>query len=323
MRLKSEWFASSEVAASFGEEFDIQELEDFFSDIFNLFTEESSGSTLLDYISNDWHLFKNGVDVQSILQEASSLCSSSISFDTHVRYSDDVMSVVNGWNDIKNELRNNRRFLMDDFIKNQDNNWEWIFSNNERLMTGDKYYRGRINIQIDSPFETENEMSAPPRDKANPGRVNPYGIPHLYLTDSAETAMYELRAVSGDQLTIAMFEITEDIDIIDFTKHEDLYNMYSGDYDSLLQAVQRWALLKEVSKDLSKPIRRYDNAELDYLPTQLVCEYIRVKKGLGGLVFQSSRTGLGHKNIVIFDKNKAHMVSSQLKTVGNVQMSFE
>lgn len=74
---------------------------------------------------------------------------------------------------------------------------------------------------------------------------------------------------------------------------------------------------------MSKPVRRYDNANLDYLPTQLVCEYIRVIKGMDGLIFQSSRNGNGRKNIVLFDKTKAHMISSDLKIVGEVEMHFE
>ena len=84
-----------------------------------------------------------------------------------------------------------------------------------------------------------------------------------------------------------------------------------------------WALLKEVSQDMSRPVRRYDNANLDYLPTQLVSEYIRVVKGMGGLIFQSSRKGQGKKNIVIFDKENARMVNSELRTVGDIEMHFE
>lgn len=323
MVVRSEWFCSAEIAATFGNEFELEELEDFFSDVFSLFVEDADGGMLIDVIDKDWQLFSEGGDAHTILHEAAELCESALRPETRVRYSDEAMIAVSSWTEIKAELRERRRFLMDDFIRQKDEKWRWIFTNNEHLHIGDCFYRGRINSEKNKPYEEEKDMSAPPAEKATPGRVNPYGIPHLYLTDSPETAMYELRAVTGDQLTIAKFEIAEELDIIDFTRHEDLYNMYSGEYDSLLQAVQRWALLKEVSQDMSKPVRRYDNANLDYLPTQLVCEYIRVIKGMDGLIFQSSRNGNGRKNIVLFDKTKAHMISSDLKIVGEVEMHFE
>ena len=323
MRVKSDWFSSNEIAAVFGSDFELQELEDFFGDVFNLFTEDAEGRMLVDVINQDWGLFANDADAYLIINEAAHLSGVNLSSKTTVRYSDAALVAVNSWKEIKSELKGNRRFLMDEFIRNKDENWKWIFTSNDHLSSGDRFFRGRINTERDKPYIEEKDLTSPPPDKAVSGRANTYGIPHLYLTDSPETAMYELRAVTGDQLTIAEFEITRDIDIIDFTRHEDLYNMYCGEYDSLLQAVQRWALLKEVSQDMSRPVRRYDNANLDYLPTQLVSEYIRVVKGMGGLIFQSSRKGQGKKNIVIFDKENARMVNSELRTVGDIEMHFE
>lgn len=323
MKLRCEWFCSEEIKATYGEIFDLDSLADFFDDVFHLFVEDANGRMLKDVIDQDWQLFAGGCNAQDVLNNAADLCGSTFRHETRVRYSDEVMVAVNNWLEIKNELQGNRRFLMDDFIRQKDENWKWIFTNNDHLHIGDCFFRGRINTEKDKPYVEEKDMSAPPADKATSGRANPYGIPHLYLTDSPETAMYELRAVTGDQLTIAKFEITEELDIIDFTKHEDLYNMYNGEYDSLLQAVQRWALFREVSRDMSRPVRRYDNANLDYLPTQLVCEYIRVVKHMDGLIYQSSRNGIGRKNIVLFDKFKAHMITKELKMVGEVEMHFE
>lgn len=323
MILRSSWFKSSEIAANYGDEFEMQELTDFFTDVFNLFVTDTKGRRLVDAICQDWKLFSEEADAEQILKEAASLCESEISYDTLVNYSDEAMVAVRSWDEIKSELKSNRRFLMDEFINRKDKNWEWIFSNNSHLASGDIFYRGRINSVRNSPYTEEKDMSAPEPKIATAGRANTYGIPHLYLTDSPETTMYELRAVTGDQLTIAQFEVKEDIDIIDFTKHEDLFSMYMGDYDSLLQAVQRWALLKEVSYDMSKPVRRYDNSNIDYLPTQLVSEYVRVVKGMGGIVFQSSRKGDGRKNIVLFDKDKARMIGTELRTVGDIVIQFE
>lgn len=61
-------------------------------------------------------------------------------------------------------------------------------------------------------------------------------------------------------------------------------------------------LLRErVSRDLSKPMRRYDS-EIEYIPTQYVCEFIRIYTGASGIRFACSLHPSG-KNVVIFDQD--------------------
>jgi hypothetical protein len=48
-------------------------------------------------------------------------------------------------------------------------------------------------------------------------------------------------------------------------------------------------------------MRRYDR-EIDYIPTQFICEFIRIYKGASGIRFSSSLYTEG-KNIVMFDQN--------------------
>ncbi len=55
---------------------------------------------------------------------------------------------------------------------------------------------------------------------------------------------------------------------------------------------------QKISIDLSKPMRRYDN-EIEYIPTQFICEFIKVFTGASGIKFSSSLHPSGN-NFVIF-----------------------
>lgn len=59
-------------------------------------------------------------------------------------------------------------------------------------------------------------MKPQPR-RAREGRVNPNGIPCLYLADTKETAMAEMRAWLGTPITVSQFELVRDISIVDFS----------------------------------------------------------------------------------------------------------
>ena len=61
-------------------------------------------------------------------------------------------------------------------------------------------------------------------------------------------------------------------------------------------------IIDSISRDLSKPLRRYDS-ELEYVPTQLICEFCKKYVQADGICFDSSLY-CGGLNYVLFD-NKA------------------
>lgn len=61
-------------------------------------------------------------------------------------------------------------------------------------------------------------MSAPPIEKTIDGRVNSAGIRCLYLANSVNTTINEVRAGIFDYITIGTFELKEDIIVVDFRK---------------------------------------------------------------------------------------------------------
>ena len=117
------------------------------------------------------------------------------------------------------------------------------------------------------------EMGAPPREKSTAGRANVNGIPCLYLCDESETVLYEVRAAYLDEISVGTFiqkDKNKQIKIADFSSTLSLYaNYFEPDWTDLIKSR---LLTSVISRDLSKPMRRYDS-ELEYIPTQFICEF--------------------------------------------------
>ena len=64
-----------------------------------------------------------------------------------------------------------------------------------------------------------------------------------------------------------------------------------------------------------------NDSELDYIPTQFICEYIRYIKGADGILFDSSLHLTG-KNIVLFEQDKVECVSVKKYIVTKVEIDY-
>lgn len=156
-------------------------------------------------------------------------------------------------------------------------------------------------------------MSSPPAQYASAGRANPIGIPYLYLSDNQETILYEVRASYLDEISVAIFtkneEYQNEIIISDFTEIPTLY--HPNDVNKKIKST----LLKQlISRDLSKPMRRYDS-EIDYIPTQFICEFIKIFTNVQGIKFRSSLHNTG-SNLVLFNQE-----TMKCRSVKKVQIS--
>ena len=324
MKLIADYFNSPELKAwtDSQPEVDITDLSDFFAELFLLYEADNEGRPIAGLIQEDWDLFSPTAPAEDILNDAFDILGNPLRAQSKVIHSADVLAPIAKWKNIKEELRTNRRFFASRLIDEEEDRWNEMLEANKTIEAGQTFFRGRTNTEEDKPFSTEQELSAPPVENATPGRANPYGIPYLYLTNSEVTMLYELRSVSGDQISIGEFAVTQDLQIVNFSYHPDIFNIYADENATMLFSLQKKLFLEAVSEDMSKPIRRYDDENLDYLPTQFVCEYIRLERKADGIEFPSSRFGDGY-NVVLFDKNKARLLHPYQKTVGRVTMEFE
>ena len=283
----------------------LEELLDFFSEFMEIFSpDDELGMPLYDLIKRDWEFFTNETNSNKLLLDLLDSIGSNIQTNTtQVTYVEDIIQCVDYWEILKDDLKWKRRFLSDvDTIF--DLGWDTFFDSIMEFPKDKILYRARIhNIEGQSTFPL-NKMGSPPREDANSGRANPDGIPYLYLSDNHETTLYETRVTYLDELTIGNFKLIKDekIMLVDFTNYTSPFlNM-----GNILENAKSRLLQDKISADLSKPIRRYDS-QLEYLPTQFICEFIRYITGADGIVFDSSLHE-GGINYVIFENDKFECV---------------
>jgi hypothetical protein len=86
---------------------------------------------------------------------------------------------------------------------------------------------------------------------------------------------------------------------------------------SLKEYVKNRRFLDILENDLAKPLRRQDN-ELDYLPTQYLCEYIK-SLGYDGVEYGSSLHEEGI-NLVIFNDEKLDCNDIEVHEISKIEI---
>ena len=183
----------------------------------------------------------------------------------------------------------------------------------KRIHKGKKYFRARISDR--HGFSKENMLN-PPSIKAKSGRANPEGISYLYLADKIDTALYETRSTLYDYVSIGEFRLNENIEVLNIGG-DNVDLAFLAESEELEDFLIHESFVKNLESHLSKPRRRSDN-ELDYLPTQYLCEFIK-SIGFDGVEFQSSLYSKGY-NLAIFKPEKFECINVKLCEVVNVDL---
>ena len=307
---------------------EIGELLDFFQAFLNLFKVQDDGQPLIDIIQNDWNLFADKTVANDILSDILLAIKTPLIEDTNqnVVYSDLITESVNYWDKLKDELKWKRRFTTD-FRELEDYRWDSFFSENTSGIIINEntrdLFRARIHLNGQNNPYPSIEMGTPPKEKVLAGRANPQGIPFLYLSESKETTLYEVRASYLDEVSIGTFNILEPIKLIDFTTaiQNSIFEA-SQQFSNLEEFVSGILLKKKISADLSRPQRRYDS-ELEYIPTQFICEFIKHLTGADGIKFSSSLDSEKGNNIVLFATDKVECVSVERVRINKIKIDSE
>lgn len=296
----------------------IEELLDFFKELFDNFQLNPNGKSLISLIQGNWSLFSNLECGNKILNHALSQIVSTISNSEElVDFSDEILENVNYWYKLKEQLKWERRYFTDINYLTDDLGWDSFFESKTVINNNVVYYRARLHKNANEDIFSEKQMFCPPPEISTAGRANPMGIPYLYLSDNEETILYEIRASYLDEVSIAAFskkqEIEEEITISDFTETPTLYHP-----NEVNKRIKSTLLKQQISRDLSKPMRRYDS-DLDYIPTQFICEFIKVFTNVQGIKFRSSLHNIGN-NLVVFNQEVMNCTSVKKVQVSNVNI---
>ena len=297
-----------------GDVVDISEVEDFFCELLGLFEKDDNGRPVSAIIEQDWNIFSSIASSDKILGDILNRNNFAYSINDNVSYIQDVKECLNVWDELKKEVQTEKRY----FSNVGAFDWSAYIKSNVKINKGTVYYRSRV-IPADKKELKRREMGCPPADKATAGRANPIGIPYLYLCDNIDTTFYEIRAVYLDKVSVGRFVIQRDLDLVDFNTSTNLFYAFNSENnDDLIEFIKHKILFKKISADLSKPLRRYDT-EIEYVPTQLICEYCK-HTGADGIMFKSSLHQTG-TNIVLFNKDDAKCTKVYTKEITNVTIT--
>lgn len=228
--------------------------------------------------------------------------------------------VVGDWDNIANELAHGRRFFNDrarrffdsliaEALDAEDPEKPGTPAVVKILPIDTSFYRARIANDASqiAAFKQnpEEQLGAPPKDRAANNRMSPAGVPLLYVSRDVETCIAEVRPSIGDSVAVGRFQSKAPLKLFDFNAlssrlaHRRL-SILSPDYE---ERVNHRLLLEYLHEEIARPARASDN---DYIVTQALAEFIRHEKNqnFDGIAFRSVQHE-GGVNYVLFDKDAA------------------
>ena len=167
-------------------------------------------------------------------------------------------------------------------------------------------------VEIEMPRPLESKRMVPLKDRAGEGRVNPKGIPCLYLSTDRDTAMTEVRPWMGSGISVGQFIVLRNLNIVDCS-------MDTAKTISLRAGPKKEAKVwRDINRSFSEPVTRSDDIA-EYAPTQILAEAFR-SAGYDGVVY-GSKLGIG-KTVAIFDLNAAELVNCEGFRVESVKLEL-
>jgi len=162
-----------------------------------------------------------------------------------------------------------------------------------QLTADDRIFRARRENAIkeaDKVFESPaTELTAPPRERARSGRMNAVGIRVFYGALREEIAVAEVRPPVGSRVVVGSFVPTRTLQVLDLAAlrwPREYADIFSPNFDTLSKKL---IFLSNLQDEISRPIQPYDE-ELEYVPTQVVSEYLANVIGLDGIAYKSAQT---------------------------------
>lgn len=294
----------------------------FFFELSENFKIDLNGKPLVELIQDKWNFFSKTEIGIRILNSYLTYTQSSIANAMElVNFSDEILDNVNYWDILRKNLIEKNRYITDVKYLREDLKWETLLGSKYLLDRQQKLYRARLHANKDEKAYSKKKMYSPPKENSTAGRANPSGISYLYLCDNDETVLYEIRSFFLDEVSIGTFllskDIKENVYINDFTEIPSIYK----EGEEIQNAIITTLLKEKISLELSKPLRRYDS-ELEYIPTQFICEFIKEFTEVKGIKFKSSLHDKGN-NIVIFEQDVLDCIKVNKVKVSNVEIKSD
>lgn len=220
------------------------------------------------------------------------------------------------WDYFASEIKTSNRFFLNEMI-----NTELLESIFERLATvyptGTEFYRARLSDHLLPP----DMLLKPPAALTKAGRANPVGIPYLYLSSDLKTTLFETRISLHETLTIGKFILGEPLSLVSLKNIKDLgpFEVQEKRFE-LDEFITYRPYLQKLETELSKPVRKQD-VDLDYLPTQFLCEFIK-SLGFDAVEYKSAMNPDGF-NLAVFNDQKLICEESKYYSVNRLEYEWK
>jgi hypothetical protein len=140
------------------------------------------------------------------------------------------------------------------------------------LPAGTRLFRARPHGAHET-FDRAADLGSPPPAVAKTNRMSAAGISAFYGASAPEGAVAEVRAYSpGGHMTVAEFVTDRPLPIVDLVELPDIPSLFDADRRHLRAALR---FLHNFARDVARPAEPSDQQRLDYVPTQVMAEYLR------------------------------------------------
>lgn len=176
-----------------------------------------------------------------------------------------------------------------------------------KLPKGTLLYRLRLHNAKESP-STPDALGAPPPEMAlYSNRMSPAGISMFYAAEDEATAIAEVTTPSASAKpgTMATFRLEEELKIVDFVRLRPV-PLFGTDLSQAERA--RLHFVHRFAREVSHTIVKDGREHIEYVPTQIVTEYLRFRfrakgKRVDGIRYASARLQ-GGVNVTLFIPNR-------------------
>jgi len=172
-----------------------------------------------------------------------------------------------------------------------------------KFPTGDLHvYRSRMHKKQKNQLN-HKELGPPPDNCAQANRLSPAGIPMFYCALEEETSIIEVIDINKPDyfISTASFSNLKPLTLIDFSQIE-----WCSIFDTEnVEKRETFILLQQFIEDLIKPISNDGSQHIDYVPTQVVTEFLKksfktdLDEEIHGFFYESSKSK-GNTNVVLF-----------------------
>lgn len=172
------------------------------------------------------------------------------------------------------------------------------------LDKGTKLYRGRMTddvakLRAEVDKAPAEKLGTAPPDRAAAGRMSGEGVPLFYGADNVHTEVAEIALHSPyDHAVIGEFTTQRPVTILDFTRSPKVPSIFDLDHQDRRMFAE---FVDDFVSAITRPIILDGRERVDYLPTQVVTEYLRwvPSRRIDGIAFPSRADSRG-KNVVLF-----------------------